>query len=82
MGLGTRNILQHLGGGPCLLETLRKKGEQIFMKFSGLVGYETMNFLEDFEDVAFNSLNPASVFLFSGYVLDSNIIEKRMNRFS
>ena len=38
-------------GNACLLATLRRKGEQIFMKFSGQVEYTTRNNLEQFLDV-------------------------------
>ena len=47
------------GWNLCLLATLRKK--QIFMKFSGQVGYEIWN---NCEDVAFNTLDSGSIFLF------------------
>ena len=59
-----------------------KTGEQIFMKISGLVGYGTRNNLEHYDDAAFNSQDPGAIFLFSGSICDSNIMEKRINGFS
>ena len=40
-----------------------------------------MNALEHFRDIVVNPLNPGSIFLFSGSVFVSNIIEKRVNDF-
>ena len=52
------------------------------MKCSGHVGYETKNKLEHFGGVAFNPFDPALILIFSGSVLDSNIMGKRVEGFS
>ena len=52
------------------------------MKFSEQVGRETKNKLEHFEDVAFNPLDPGSILAFSGSVLDTNIMKKRVKKIS
>ena len=52
------------------------------MKFSRQFGYGTIYILEHFEDVGFNSLCPGLIFLFSRSMLDGNITQKRVNRFS
>ena len=98
MRLGTRSILHYFGKVPLnplhtgffsnflrnlsLLPTLWKNKCTDFHEISGQVGYETRNNLEHFEGVAFNPLDPGSIFLFSGSVFDSDIMEKRVNGFS
>ena len=52
------------------------------MKFLGQVGYETKNKLDYFGGVAFNPFDPALIFIFSGSVLDSNIMGKQVKGFS
>ena len=59
-----------------------KRVERMFVKFLAKDGYETKNNLEYFRNVAVNSLNPGSIFLFPGSVFVSNIIEKLVNGFS
>ena len=59
-----------------------KRNEQIFMKFSGKVEHETSNTLEHFGDLVVNPLNTGSVFILSGSVFVSNIMETQVNGFS
>ena len=52
------------------------------MIFLGQVGHGTWNNLEPFRNVTVNPLNPRSIFLFSGSLFVSIIMEKRVNVFS
>ena len=54
----------------------------IFIKFSGHFGCDRRHYLEHFGEVAFKLLYPGFIFLFSGFVIFSNIMEKWMNIFS
>ena len=47
------------------------------MKFSSNVAHEIRNNLEQFWDVAINSLNAESILLFSGFVIVGNIMKKK-----
>ena len=83
-----RSQLSNSSDLPCLKEIhvcehhYGKTDEWIFMKFLRKFGHETRKDLEHFGDVAVNSFDPGSIFLFSGSVFVSNIMEKQLNGFS
>ena len=52
------------------------------MKFSGKIVHEAKNNLKHLRVVVINPLNSGSIFLFCESVIDSTIMEKRVNRFS
>ena len=52
------------------------------MKFSAKFAHETMNNLEYFRGDVVNPLNTGLIFLFFGFGIVGNIMEKRANRFS
>ena len=66
----------------CLLATLRKTDERIFMKFSVEVGLDARNNLKHFKDAPFNALNTALFLDFSeDSMFVSSIAEKTVERF-
>ena len=67
---------------PCLWATLWKNGWMDFHEIFRKVGNETRKNLKHFWDVAIKSLDPGSIFLFSGSLFVSNIMEIRLNGFS
>ena len=67
---------------PCLWATLWKNRWMDFLEIFRKVRHETRKDLKHFWDVAVNSLDARSIFLFSGSLFVSNIMEKRLNGFS
>ena len=49
--------------------------EWIFFKSKGYIGHDTKNNLEHFGDVSFNPMDTGFIFLFSGSVFVSHIME-------
>ena len=74
--LGTGFLFPCFQGNPCLLATLRENDWTEFHDISAKFGYDTGNNLEHFRDVLINPLLPGPIFLFPGFVLVSNIMEK------
>ena len=58
------------------------KWMNIFIKFPRSVHYDMRNNLEHFGDDAFNPLNTGFIFLFSGSVFATNIMEIQINGYS
>ena len=60
-----QDFFHFFSGESVSVSNITKTGEWIFMRVSRQFIYETRDLLENFEDVAFNPLDPASTFLFS-----------------
>ena len=56
------------------VSNITERGATDYSEIFRQVGYETRNNLEHFED-SFYPVDPGSIFLFSGSVLDSHIME-------
>ena len=54
---------------------LTRQDKWIFIKFSGLVGYDTVSNLEHFDGDASNPLDTGFIFIFSRSVFAGNIME-------
>ena len=68
-----------LGGIRVCQQHYGRTSKLVFMKNSGQFGYDIGNNLEHFEDIAYNPLDPGSIYVFVGPVLASNITEKRVH---